>query len=98
MTPSPHVQAPTFWDNALSTVWESVIIPPATLGHIETLDRGVVGPLLPHIPAHCHGKSCGLDGGSTVSAGIGWDSERITVVHGALAYVVEMHRVPGMKA
>lgn len=52
----------------------------------------MVSSLLSHIPAHCHGKSCGLDGESTVSAGIGWDSERITGVHGALAYVVgEIH-------
>lgn len=52
----------------------------------------MVSSLLPHIPAHCHGKICGLDGESTVSAGIGWDSERITGVYGALAYVVgEIH-------
>lgn len=61
-----------------------MVIPHTTLGTQDDLDGGVVRPLSPHIPAHCHGKSCGLDGESTVYAGAG--------VHGDLAYVVgEVH-------
>lgn len=62
MTTPPHVQHSTCWDPAKNSVRKYGFTAYYTLAHKKKLDRGVVGPLLPHIIAHCCGKGCGLRG------------------------------------
>lgn len=68
---------PPCWDRAKHSVGKHGFTAYYTLAHKKKLDRGVVGPLLPHIIAHCCGK-----GGTIVSTGVCWDSDGAAGVEG----------------